>query len=60
MTSKPLTKNRKPAKRRAAVSPDHGSDYKSGEPRSKLLKYDTEVPGDRGECEKESTVQGSE
>jgi hypothetical protein len=41
------------------------SDTKPGiakkvEPRSKLLKYDTAVPGDRGDCEKTSTTQGSE
>ncbi|MDB6123945.1 MAG: hypothetical protein JWQ71_2938 [Pedosphaera sp.] len=28
--------------------------------RSKCLKYDTAVPGDRGDCEKQSLVQGSE
>ena len=28
--------------------------------KSKELKYDTGVPGDRGDCEKTSLVQGSE
>lgn len=27
---------------------------------SKRLKFDTAVPGDRGDCEKESATQGSE
>lgn len=38
----------------------HPSAEKSGIPRSKLLKFDTEVPGDRGAREKETTTQGSE
>jgi len=30
------------------------------EPRSKALPFDTGVPGDRGNCEKQSLTQGSE
>jgi hypothetical protein len=37
-----------------------GRDTKCRQRRTKALRYDTAVPGDRGDCEKESLVQGSE
>jgi hypothetical protein len=33
---------------------------KCSQRKSKELKYDTAVPGDRGDCEKPSLTQGSE
>jgi len=33
---------------------------KCDHPKSKELKYDLDVPGDRGDCERESLSQGSE
>ena len=48
------------SKRRRKGLRAQSDDSRNQDPLSKRLKFDTAVPGDRGDCEKESTTQGSE